>query len=313
MPDFDKVLAAVAVKQHSVITLQDVRDAGGNKHHASARVAAGRWIKVHNGVYRLAGAPWTWHGKVLAAVKACGEGAIASHQCAARLHGMGFATAMPEVSIPRGNRARPKGVRLHVCRDLDRCETVLRERIPTTDPARTVLDLARYIDGTNLRSAIEDGRRLELFNWHELIVCLTRHAKQGRRGISRLRAAIAAGAGNDGISETDSELVALGVVRENGLPEPTLQHRIYASDGRLVAEMDMAYLDKKTNFEIDGDVHLKPEVRVKDEDRDHELRTVYGWTVRRIWWKIPVYEPRKFARIVRDTLNLSPNRRGLVD
>lgn len=307
MFDIDRVLAAVAAKQHSVITLADVKAAGGNKDHANARVAAGRWKKVHRGVYRLAGAPWTWEGKVFAAVMACGAGAVASHQCAARLHGMGFASASPEVSVPRGNASSPKGVIVHECRDLHRCETVMRDSIPTTDAARTALDVARYIEGTNLRNIIEEGRRLELFDWHELLLCVATHARQGRAGIVRLREATVAGLVNDGITDTDSELIAVCLIRERGLPEPTLQHEIRAENGRIVASMDIAYVDQKTNFEIDGPVHLKPEVRAKDDARDHELRVVYGWTVRRIWWRIPIDHPREFLRIVRETLRIGAN------
>jgi very-short-patch-repair endonuclease len=204
--------------------------------------------------------------------------------------------------VPRGTRIRLSGVIVHMSRDLDRCESVYVNHIPVTDPARTTLDLARYIDGTLLRDAIEDGRRLGLFNWHELIVCLVRHARKGRVGVCRLRTAIARGAVNDGITDTDSELIALCLIREHGLAEPTLQHRIWSDDGRIVADMDFAYLDDQVNFEIDGPVHLRPEVKAKDDERDHELRTVYQWTVRRIWYEIPLYQPRKFLQIVRDTL-----------
>ncbi|HVV36726.1 MAG TPA: hypothetical protein VHC63_09015 [Acidimicrobiales bacterium] len=304
MSTLDEDLAAVALDHHSVITLQDVNAAGGKRHHADARVAAGRWILVHRDVYRLAGAPWTWEGRVYAAVKAGGKGAAASHQCAARLHGIGFANAPVEITVPRGRRVELAGVTVHSSRDLDKCETVEVNGIATTDARRTVLDLARYLRGTNLRSAIEEGRRLGLFDWHALIVCLAQHARKGRAGVTRLREAIAAGSVNDGITDTDSELLGLVLIREHGLPEPTLQHRIWSDDGRYVAKMDYAYVDKKVNFEIDGPVHLRPEVKVKDEARDHELRVVYGWTVRRIWWRIPIDEPRTFLRIVRDTLGL---------
>ncbi|MEY2426017.1 MAG: hypothetical protein QOI61_1589 [Actinomycetota bacterium] len=302
MSEFDRLVAEIALRQHSVITSTDVGAAGGNRRHVDARLLAGRWKSVYEDVWRLAGAPWTYEGKVLAAVKAAGPGAVASHLCAARLLDMGFATALPEISVPRGRNFRPKGVTVHTSSDLDRCGTEVRKLIPVTDAARTVLDLGRFIKVKALLKAIEDGRRLELLDWHDVVVCLATHARKGRHGITRLREAIAVGALNDGVTDTDSELVALSLFREYGFPEPTLQHRIFRDDGRIVAEMDFAYIDKKVNFEVDGTVHLDPVQRAKDDARDHELRTVYGWTVRRIPWEIPVHQPREFVRIVRETL-----------
>jgi hypothetical protein len=216
MSDLDRNLAELALTQHSVITLDDVERLGGNKHHASARVAAGRWIKVHPRVYRLAGAPWTWEGRVFAAVMALGGDAAASHQCAARLHGIGFANASPEVSVSRGNYQKLAGITVRTSRDMDRCDRVICNSIPTTDAARTVLDVARRLHGTNLRNFVEDGRRLELFTWHDLFVSLAKHARKGRRGVTNMREAIIAGAVNDGITDTESELVALSLLRQHG-------------------------------------------------------------------------------------------------
>ena len=116
-----------------------------------------------------------------------------------------------------------------------------------------------------------------------------------------MRKLIAAGAVTDEITDRDSELAALGLLRENGFGEPRLQYRIYEDDGALlVAEMDDAYVDDKLDLEIDGPVHLLPAVRLKDEKRDQMLRRVYGWTVRRIWWTIPVKEPELFVQIVKE-------------
>lgn len=300
----DKALASVALKQHGVIALEDVLGAGGSLHHAKARIASGRWIKVHRGVYRLAGVPWTWHGQVMAAVKAAGPGAAASFFCAARLHGFGFMRAAIEISVPRGHFHRPEGVTVHTSTDLDRCEIVERDGIPTTDVARSLLDMGGALKyfGTFART-VEQARRLEKVTWHDLVVCLAKHARRGRRGITRLRELIEIGMGNDEVTDTDSELIALSLLREYGFPEPTLQHRIYAEDGRLVAEMDLAYVDRRLDFEIDGSVHLDPIVKAKDDARDAEVRERYGWTVRRIWWEIPVRRPTEFIRIVRHYLS----------
>lgn len=93
----------------------------------------------------------------------------------------------------------------------------------------------------------------------------------------------------------------MALFRETEFGEPTLQHRLIDPDGELVAEMDFAYLPDKTNFEIDGSVHLDPEQKRKDDARDAACRR-RGWTVRRIWCEIPVKQPNEFLKIVRDTM-----------
>ena len=303
MDGLDIKLAAVALSQHSVITYADVIAAGGKKHHIRARLDAGRWIFVHPRVYRLAGAPWTWEGKVFAALCAAGPNAAASFFCSARLHGFGWTRAIPEISIPRGQKFRSEVITVHTSTDLDRCEIVERSGIRVTDAARTLLDIGGALrQRQTFARTVEQARRLDKVSWHDLVACLAAHARRGRNGITWMRELLEVGMANDEVTDTDSELIALALLREHGLPEPTLQHRISAPDGRLVAEMDFAYLDRKLNFEIDGDVHLDPVQKAKDDARDAEVRDIYGWTVRRIWWEIPVRRPDEFLRIVRSYL-----------
>lgn len=301
--ELDRKLAVVFAKQHALVTLADVEAAGGDKFDAHHRVRTGRWEQSADKVYRLAGVPWTYEARVLAAVFAAGTGACASHHCAARLHGArGFATASVEISVPRGRFHRPSGAKVHTSTDLDRCEIVMVDGIPTTDAARTLLDSVRlYKSDSLILKTVERFRRADLVTWHDIAICLAAHARKGRGGIRKLRKALATGSANDEITESDAELIALSLLREHDFPEPTLQHEIRFDDGEIAASMDFAYLDQKTNFEIDGPHHQEPEQIIKDDDRDYWLGQ-RGWTVRRIPHRVPVDDPRKFLRIVRTTL-----------
>jgi very-short-patch-repair endonuclease len=301
MADLDRRLAAIALERHSIITLVDVVAAGGTVAHAHRRVRSGRWERLGRGVYRIAGVPWTYEAKVLAAVLGAGPGAVASHLCAARLLGLGFTKAGVELSIPRGRRHRPEDVIVHESTDLDRCGVRQVEGIPVTDPSRTVLDLGRFIGPTALRRAAEDARRADLATWSSLCGTLAVHARQGRHGIRRLREVVAAGMLVDGLTDTDSELIALTLIREAGLPDPVLHHRVRTQDGELVAELDLAWPHHLAAIEIDGTVHQDPAVRRKDDARDHLLRGL-GWTIRRAWYEIPLTEPKVFVQIVQSLL-----------
>lgn len=85
MSELDRTLAEVAGRQRMLLSLADVRAAGGSTDHAHRRVEAGRWRRVERGVYLIAGAPLDWTTKQLAAVLASGPGATTSHLAAARL------------------------------------------------------------------------------------------------------------------------------------------------------------------------------------------------------------------------------------
>lgn len=299
MAELDRRLAAVAIGQHSLVSLADVVRAGGSRSDAHRRVAGERWEPTAPGVYRLAGVPWTYEARVLAAVLGAGPGAVASHLCAARLLGLGFVTAPIELSIPRGRTHRPAGVRVHQSTDLQRATPHEVQGIPTTSPPRTLLDLGRYIGPGALRRAVEQARRLDLVTWSDLIACLAAHARQGRHGVRRLRLVVVTGMAIDEVTDTDSELIALTLLRERGL-QPVLHHRVMVDD-QLIAELDLAFPGEMVAFEIDGGVHTDPAVKRNDDARDHALRRL-GWTVRRIWWEIPVREPAVFLGIVTDVL-----------
>jgi very-short-patch-repair endonuclease len=126
-----------------------------------------------------------------------------------------------------------------------------------------------------------------------------------------MRELIEANMGRDEVTDTDAELAAFGLLVEHGFGEPTLQHRVFAEDGRFVAAMDLAYIDDRVNFELNGGIHDLPEVKLKDQARDHELRSIYGWTVERIPNEVPVLNPRLFVNIVRQTFKEARAKRPL--
>ncbi len=94
--------------------------------------------------------------RAMAAVLACGPGAVLSHHSAAALWGF------REVAIgadPR-DRARAshrrRGIKAHRC-NLERREWTRHRGIPVTKPARTLLDIRRSLPETQLKRAINDA------------------------------------------------------------------------------------------------------------------------------------------------------------
>lgn len=298
MSDLDRALAPIAGRQRMLLTIDDVYAAGGTADNADDRVRGGRWRRVDRGVYLFAGAPWDWPTQQLAAVLAAGEGAVASHLAAARLWGIpGFASAGVEVSIPRQRRYRREGVRTHESTDLDRCTVVRRDGVPVTDANRTLLDVGRYVGQERLTRAVEAARRAGHVSWSSLTAALMAHARRGRPGVRRLRNVILSNAHRDEVTDTDMELLVLGLIREAGLPEPTLHHRVM-HDGRFVAEVDLSYPQWRIAIECDGSIHLDPAVHERDLARQNDLVLV-GWTVLRFSWDRVRARPHVVASEVR--------------
>jgi predicted transcriptional regulator of viral defense system len=276
----DRRLADIASKQRMLLTIADVIAAGGGHDHARRRVDSGRWIRVARGVYLIAGAPFDWPTRQLAAVFAAGPGAVTSHFAAARLWALpGYGTAGVELTIPRHRHHRCPDVRVHESTDLDRCRVVQLDAVPVTDADRTLLDVARFVGHQRLTRSVEAARRAEHVTWSSLISMLAGHARQGRPGVRRLRGVILEHAHRAEITDTDMELLVLGLITGAGLPEPTLHHKVF-DGGRFVAEVDLGYPQWKIAIECDGSVHLDPAVRERDLARQNDL-VLAGWTILR--------------------------------
>lgn len=283
MATLDDRLLPVFIRQHWLVTLDDVVSCGGSQQAAFRRVRSGRWGQAELGVYRLVGPAVTWESRLLALTLGAGHGAVASHFAAAVLHGLpGFAKGTPEITVHRGREMRRPGARVHTSTDLDRCRCVVINGIPTTDQERTLLDLARKLGDARLLRSIEAGRRAGTTEWSALISTLVRHARRGRPGVARLRRVILANAHRSEVTDSDFELLVLTMMAEVGLPTPELHHCVY-EEGRFVAEVDLAYPDLRIAIELDGAHHADADVRERDLPRQNDL-ILCGWTVLRFSW-----------------------------
>jgi very-short-patch-repair endonuclease len=301
MSPLDQRLLPLFARQHWLVSQDDVRRAGGSWRQADARVRAGAWERVDRGVYRLVGAPTTWEGRVLAPILSIGGRTVASHACAAALHGIpGFGEGVPEISVERGLGARRADLRLHTSTDLDRTNTVVMRGVPCTSLPRTILDLARAGSDKRILRAIEWGRRTDRTVWTDLASTLARHARRGRPGIRRLRRIILANAHREEVTDSDFELLVLALLREHGLPEPVLHHRVF-DGGRFVAEVDLAFPELRIAIELDGSAHLERDVRERDLPRQNDL-VLLGWTVLRFTWKRFTERPESVIAEVREAI-----------
>jgi hypothetical protein len=167
----DEEIASVAERQHGLITTQQLDDLGLTRRATSGRVDAGGLHRIHRGVYAVGHAGLSREKRWLAAVLACGPGAVLSQMSAAALWGLLRPEDGPvDVSLPSNSgRSRRSGIRIHRCASLAAPPsltasgneiplTTIRNRIPVTTVARTISDLESTAPGYLVRRAIRQAQ-----------------------------------------------------------------------------------------------------------------------------------------------------------
>ena len=111
--DADRAIAALAERQHGLVTRPQALERGLTESAIGRRLAAGRWKRVHSGVYRLAGAERTWEQELRAHLLAAGPGAVASHRSAATLLGLPGIEPKFEITVARCHTYTGAGLEVH--------------------------------------------------------------------------------------------------------------------------------------------------------------------------------------------------------
>ncbi len=286
----DREIAELAARQHNVLARWQLLQLGLGPGAIKRRVAVGRLHPVHRGVYSVGTPRVVGLGRFMAAVLACGPGAVLSHHSAAELWGLlRSARSQVDVTTLRRCRARP-GIALHRTRWLPKEDRTVREGIPVTSLARTLLDLAPVASPRELGRAFEEAERLRVLDVRAIEPRCAR-----RRGGPALRALIEdAREPPDTRSELEQRFVEL--CRDEGLPPPALNATVagYVVDAlwpreRLVVELDgYAFHRGRRSFE-------------DDRRRDADLQLA-GYRVLRITARRLAREPKAVARSVRALL-----------
>lgn len=238
----DAVLARVAACHHGLVTRHEAHAGGLSDRMIHDRVVSGRWVLVAPGVYRLAGVPVTWKQRALAACLIAGPEAVVSHRSAAVLWRVsGFRPGRIEITVPPGRSNRNALARVHRS---ERVESVVRDGVPVTRPAATIVDLAGVVGGQLLEEAVDDVLCRRLCRLDQL------RAPAGRRGSRALRAVLEAWNG-DALPAGVAEMRVIRQLLAAGLPDPVRQHEIH-HHGQFVARVDLAYPDDRLAIELDG-------------------------------------------------------------
>ena len=268
--------------QLALITSVQAIELGMTPKQIKGRLAAGLFVRVHRGVYRVAAAPASHQQELLAACLAAGARAVASHRSAAAVSGLrGVEWPTPEITVTGNSKPVLRGVAVHRSA-LGSADVGRRGPIPVTRPARTLLDLAG-VEPALVEGALDDALVRGLTTLGSIERMLDRAGSHGRAGTALLRRLVAER--SDGQSPTESFLEdrLVGLLRRHGLPEPIRQHPVALPDGHVV-RIDLAYPEVRLGIETDGRVwHSGRADFSRDRQRANRLAGL-GWTLLRYGW-----------------------------
>ena len=187
----DAAIARVASRQHGVVTVAQLRACGLGPGAIKHRVAARRLQKLWRGVYSFGHRELTREGRFIAAVLACGLGAVLSHRTAAALWELlGTAQEAIDVTVAtRAGRQKRAGIRLHCVRRLDSQDVTELHGIPITTPARTLIDLNAVVPDRLVERALEQAYTRRLIAPNAIEEALARANGRKTRTLRRLIAA----------------------------------------------------------------------------------------------------------------------------
>jgi very-short-patch-repair endonuclease len=260
----DRDIAEIADRQHGVVATWQLVALGLTYDDIHYRARIGRLHRIHRGVYAVGYRKLTPKGHRMAAVLAYGPDAVLSHRSAAAHWDMGPGVWKIEVTTPHFRRRR-KGTRAHQA-TLHPEDITIRDGVPITSVARTILDLASQLSQDRLTNLIEEADRKRLFDLEALDRAIARrpHAP----GIRRLNAVLAAYRGPaDTRSKLERDFRTL--ITKAGLPEP--QFNVVVAG----LTVDVYWPQWKLVVELDGEpYHTSPRAYETDRIRDAILQKI---------------------------------------
>jgi len=160
-PDHQK-LYELAEQQAGYFTAAQARVVGFSRPLLSYHTKAGRFARIHRGIYRLTQFPGSPYEDLFVAWLRTGPNSVISHESALAVYEL--SDALPgevHVIVPRTASRRRKGIQLHTNR-LTPDQVTQRAGLPITTVARTIADviasgLAQEQSSQAIREALQRG------------------------------------------------------------------------------------------------------------------------------------------------------------
>jgi very-short-patch-repair endonuclease len=288
----DLEVAGLAAEQYGVVSSAELAALGMTPSSIKRRRQRGHLHQIYPGVWAVGHAEPCWEGRLLAAVKACGPGALLSHYSANELFGfVDRLGGIPDVTVGAGSHRARRGIRIHRADHIDRLDRREHLGVPVTSPSLALLELASVVDAHRTRRAIRSALGKGKVTVRQLGLALERYP--GRRGAATLRDSVRLGAAP---TKSDAESDVLDIVLSAQIERPDVNTTLLVAGRRVVP--DMRWPGPRLILEIDSTAwHSDPLARADDRERQ-ALLEAHGEKVLRVHWLDAVMAPSKLAELL---------------
>lgn len=228
----------------------------------------------------------------MAAVLACGNGAVLSHSSAAALWRIGFEQrSVITLSLPSQSHRKVPGLRIHRRPSLQPRDFTTEYGIPVTTPIRTLIDMTPRLDRPGIERMINEADKYDLV--HPPGIRRALDERPGEPGVAQLRKILDRRTFR--LTKEELERRFLPLVAKAGLPVPLT--------GQWVNEfeVDFYWPDLGLVVETDGlRYHRTPAEQARDRLRD-QAHTAAGLTQLRFTHEQVRYEPEYVRKILAQT------------
>lgn len=228
----------------------------------------------------------------MAAVLACGDGAVLSHSSAAALWRIGSEQRnLIEVSLPSLSRRRRPGLRIHRRPSLTTHHVTAHLDIPVTDPTQTLIDMALRLDRRGVERMINEADKYDLVHPPGLREALD--ARAAEPGVAKLRHVLDRRTFR--LTKEELERRFLPLASKAGLSVPLT--------GQWVNEFEVDFYWPGLGLVVETDglrYHRTPAEQARDRLRD-QAHTAAGLTPLRFTHEQVRYEPEHVLKILAQT------------
>ena len=236
----EQKLARLASATHGVVTHAQLVHAGLTAKQIRRRLEKGALLREYRGVYRVGHRAPSLEARYIAAVCACGPGALLSGRAAAHLLGiLGGPPPRPEVTTPTERKIT--GIKTHRSRSMHPLDAQFWRGIPITSVARTIVDLSASLTSEELARVVHEAGIRHNTAPNEIEQVLARRPRSP--GARKLRRVLR---GDEHVTLSRLERRFLKLLTHAGLPLPNTNR---PAGGRYV---DCRWVGRQLTVELDG-------------------------------------------------------------